>query len=77
MSDCLDDRYQYMIANSIMDAGREHTRPSFLFRPKIFIDEGKWCALYGDNLQDGVCGFGKSPEEAMLDFDKSWHKKLD
>jgi len=22
-----------------------------------------WCALYGDNLQDGVVGFGESPEE--------------
>jgi len=21
-----------------------------------------WCALYGDNLQDGVVGFGESPE---------------
>ena len=31
-----------------------------------------WCALYGDNLQDGVAGFGRSPEEAMADFDKNW-----
>jgi hypothetical protein len=32
--------------------------------------------LYGDNLQDGVGGFGDSPAEAMADFDKNWHAKL-
>ncbi len=32
--------------------------PSFMYRPKIFIDGNQWCALYGDNLQDGVFGFG-------------------
>lgn len=34
------------------------------------------CALYGDNLQDGVAGFGDSPALAMSDFDKSWISKL-
>ena len=46
--------------------------PSVLYRPKIYIDEGKWCALYGENLQDGVAGFGDSPALAMADFDKNW-----
>jgi hypothetical protein len=54
----------------------EHTRPSVLFRPKIGIDGNKWSALYGEDLQNGVCGFGDSPEEAMRDFDRSWEAKL-
>lgn len=51
-------------------------RPCVLFRPKIFIDGSQWCALYGDNLQDGVAGFGDSVEKAMEDFDKNWQASL-
>lgn len=51
-------------------------RPSVLFRPHLSIDGNQWCALYGDNLQDGVAGFGDSPEAAMRDFDQAWSKKL-
>lgn len=54
----------------------EHARPSVLFRPELMVDGNKWCALYGDNPQDGVAGFGDSPAEAMLDFDKHWTEKL-
>lgn len=47
-------------------------RPSVLYRPKISIDGNQWCALYGENLQDGVAGFGDTPELAMIDFDRAW-----
>mgnify|MGYP003118711330 CR=1 FL=1 len=46
--------------------------PHVLMRPTLSIDGNTWCALYGDNLRDGVAGFGGSPEEAMADFDKNW-----
>lgn len=55
----------------------ELRRPFLMLRPKMFIDGNQWCALYGDNLQDGVVGFGDSPELASWDFDKSWNAKLD
>ncbi|MCZ8113854.1 hypothetical protein [Silanimonas sp.] len=45
-------------------------------RPRIFIDGDKWCVLYGENVQDGVAGFGDSPREAVYDFNKAWDKKL-
>ena len=51
-------------------------RSSNLLRPRLFIDGNMWCALYGENLQDGIAGFGKSPELAYLDFDKEWSKLL-
>lgn len=54
----------------------EHIKPSVLMRPRIFIDGNEWCALYGDNIQDGVAGFGKSPQEAMFAFDNEWAAKL-
>lgn len=50
--------------------------PFMLLKPKIMIDGNKWCALYGDNLQDGVAGFGDSPQEAEEDFNLNWSKKL-
>lgn len=53
------------------------SRPSTRYNPKLFMDGNKWCALFGENLQDGVAGFGASPEEAFQAFDKAWFKKIE
>lgn len=58
------------------DAARERLRPCQIWRPKIYIDGNQWCALYGDNIQDGVVGLGVSPEEAMKAFDRAWGSAL-
>jgi hypothetical protein len=50
--------------------------PHVLMRPSISIDGNMWCALYGENLQDGVAGFGDSPALAMEAFDREWVKKI-
>ena len=50
----------------------EQRRPSVLFRPTLSADGDQWCALFGDNLQEGVAGFGETPEKAMLAFDIAW-----
>ena len=42
-----------------------------LNKPRLFLDEGAWCALLGNNLQDGICGYGDSPAEAMQDYEKN------
>jgi hypothetical protein len=47
-----------------------------LLSPRIFIDGNQWCVLHGENLQDGVAGFGDSPILAVYDFNKAWHKSL-
>ena len=54
----------------------ERERPSYLWKPKLSIDGNQWCALYGENLQDGVAGFGESPAKAMLEFDRAWETPL-
>ena len=54
----------------------EMWQPSAIYRPKLSIDGDMWCALYGENLQDGLAGFGKSPQEAMNDFNIKCSKKL-
>lgn len=46
--------------------------PHVLMRPAVYPDGNIWCALYGENLQDGVAGFGKTPEAACADFDRNW-----
>jgi hypothetical protein len=62
---------------SIAEAGGEMQRPCYLLRPSLSIDGDKWCALYGENIQDGIAGFGDSASGAMHDFDNNYYKKLD
>ena len=61
---------------AIRCAAAEYERHSVIFRPKIYIDGNQWCVLYGDNLQDGVAGFGDSPAKAMEDFDINFNTAL-
>ena len=37
-----------------------------------YKDGDQWCVLYGDDLQSGICGFGKSPSQAMLAFNDNF-----
>ena len=32
---------------------------------RIFPDGNMWCALIGPDLQEGVAGFGTTPEQAL------------
>ena len=61
---------------SIAESFIGNRAPSAIYRPRISIDGNKWCALYGDNLQDGVAGFGDSVATAMQDFNRAWAEKL-
>lgn len=70
------DQFMQAVQIEYLSAAYEQQRPSVVFRPKVYIDGNQWCALYGDNLQDGVAGFGDSPDQAMREFDKAWGEKL-
>lgn len=35
---------------------------------KPFKDGNQWCVLVGDNIQEGVCGFGDTIEDALYEF---------
>ena len=61
-----------LLQEQIFIVGGEMVRPSVIYRPSIGIDGNRWCALYGDDLMNGVAGFGDTPAEAMADFDKNW-----
>lgn len=67
-SNWLRDR---MFENLTMEH-EERTRPSMLFQPRVFRDGPVWCALYGEDVQEGVVGFGASPALACEAFDAAW-----
>jgi hypothetical protein len=68
--------YAQMACEAVRQAATAYEYPSVIFRPSLKIDGNLWCALYGNNLQDGVAGFGESPALAMSDFDRNWFAKL-
>jgi hypothetical protein len=47
-------RYAEMASRYAQEAAREMQRPSVVFRPKLSADGDQWCALLGDNLQEGL-----------------------
>lgn len=42
-------------------------------RPKFGKDGNQYFYLLGEDLQSGVAGFGDTPYDAMLDFNKSFY----
>ena len=67
------DHHMACVAENYSSAAFEQVRPSVLYRPALSIDGDQWCALYGEDLQAGVAGFGATPALAMQDFDKQWN----
>ncbi len=73
----LDISYIKALAQQeIAAVGYEWQRPAILFRPALLQDGDQWCALLGDDLQEGVAGFGDTPALAMAAFDKAfWQER--
>lgn len=64
------------IANAITDIRDSFTDWHVKMRPRLYIDGNQWCALYGENLMEGVAGFGDSPAAACYAFDREFCMKL-
>lgn len=47
-----------------------------MLKPKVSIDGNQYCVLYGDNLQEGIAGFGDTLMLAIYDFNKQFHKPI-
>jgi hypothetical protein len=65
-----------MAQEAIRQAAYAMTEASVLYRPRLFQDGDQWCALLGDDLQVGVCGFGSTPANAIYDFNCAWNRPL-
>lgn len=48
-----------------------------ILKPKLYMDGNEWCVLFGDNIQEGVAGFGKTPDKAVLDWNRQWFKEVE
>lgn len=46
-----------------------------VLHPTITKDGDKWCVLYGNNLQDGIAGFGDTIHAAIIDFNGQFERK--
>jgi hypothetical protein len=66
---------QYQTALRELDLVDAKSTPSYILRPAVYPDGNMWCALYGEDLQRGVVGFGETPELACADFDKNWREQ--
>ena len=58
----------------VQQTQQELRRPCMLLKVDLFLDGDQFCAMYparrdGGCVMESVCGFGSSPEQAMLDFD--------
>lgn len=69
------DEHEAQFAQQMFDTSIELTRPSVIWKPKLSLDGNQYCALYGDDLQSGIAGFGDTAHKAMLDFDKNWFEQ--
>ena len=65
--DCM--RYDFLCATAAWST------PTAIMRPTVEPDGNMWCALYGKNIQEGVAGFGETPQKACEDFDRNWHNQ--
>lgn len=80
----MNDEHSHMACESISHHAQQsfsaiadyQTEPSVLYRPTLSVDGNQWCALYGEDLQSGVAGFGDTPALAMIDFNKNWNIPL-
>lgn len=69
--------YESMLMRLTYDAILDiHTAPHVVLKPKIYKDGNEWCVLLGDDIMEGICGFGKSPKAACEAFDKAWKEEL-
>ena len=46
-----------------------------LLKPRVIKDGNQWCVLYGENLQEGIAGFGDTIHDAVLDFNQQFRKR--
>ena len=71
--------YETLIMQSKHNAAIEAEEMNLfaILRPRTLIDGNKWCVLLGENIQEGVAGFGFSLREAIRDFNKQFDLRLD
>jgi hypothetical protein len=47
-----------------------------MLKPALSKDGDQWCVLFGEDLMTGIAGFGDTPHEAILVWNRKWHEKI-
>lgn len=63
----------YIIRAAICEAAAFNSAPHVRMRPRIFPDGNQWCCLLGENLQEGIAGFGNTAGDACSAFDLAFN----
>ena len=44
-----------------------------LLKPRLTKEGNEWCFIIGENIQEGLCGFGETVREAMDNFNTNFN----
>jgi len=61
-----------MLVSGMIDGKTTYVSPSQIMQPTVSLDGSMYCALSGENLAIGVCGFGKTAALALADYDRNF-----
>jgi len=80
MSETQFERFHYDYQNAAESeknaaANKENLSIIAALGLKPFTDGDMYCFLWGDDLQNGIAGFGETVDLAVLDFNKNYFKK--
>ena len=88
MNNLLKGNDSHMLANSInhyqsiehqenlnLILTNQHYILFSMLKPKLYKEGNGWCVLYGENIQEGIVGFGSTPLKAILDWNQQWSKQ--
>ncbi len=67
------DHITHLATCALQEVSAEYTRPFITMKPDMSVDVNQYCFLHGPNLQEGVAGFGDTPEKAALNFDHNFY----
>jgi len=65
----------HMIQNSFQVLAVVLEAPHIIQKPKFGLDGDQYYFLKGDNIQDGIAGFGPTPKAAASAFDLAWSEE--
>lgn len=74
MSDYDHDTIIYQTKMGMLSDEAEFT-PVRALGASLSVDGNQFCWLFGDNIQEGISGFGDTPHLAMLDFNKCFYTR--
>jgi hypothetical protein len=54
----------------------ERNTPFVIYGARVFQDGNTFCALLGDNIQEGICAFADTPANAVHAFNNVWYSPV-